>query len=177
VKFETALHHRMSSPEIEDQLAGVAHLRSLPYVDPQRIGVFGWSYGGYMTLMCMLKGSDAFAVGVAGAPVVDWSFYDTHYTERYMGKPQDNKDGYADSNVLTHAGKLKGALLVMHGMADDNVLFTHSTSLFKKLQDLNKPFDVMAYPGSKHGLLRHADTGPHGYAMIARFFDEHLAQP
>jgi dipeptidyl-peptidase 4 len=174
VKFETALYHRMSSVEVEDQLKGVEYLKSLPYVDPQRIGVFGWSYGGYMTLMCMMKGVDAFAAGVSGAPVTDWRLYDTHYTERFMGTPQDNPDGYADSNVLTHANKLKGSLLIMHGMADDNVLFTNSTSLFKKLQDLNKPFDVMAYPGSKHGLLRHADTGPHGYAMVERFFNEHL---
>jgi dipeptidyl-peptidase-4 len=92
-----------------------------------------------------------------------------------MGTPQNNADGYADSNVLTHAEKLQGSLLIMHGMADDNVLFAHSTTLFKKLQDLNKPFDVMTYPGSKHGLLKHADTGPHGYAMIKRFFDERFA--
>jgi dipeptidyl-peptidase-4 len=173
-RFETALYQRMSSVEVEDQVKGVEYLKSLPYVDPSKIGVWGWSYGGYMTLMCMMKAPGVFAAAVSGAPVTDWRLYDTHYTERFMGTPQNNAGGYEDSNVLTHADKLKGSLLIMHGMADDNVLFAHSTTLFKKLQDLNKPFDVMTYPGGKHGLLRHADSGPHGYAMIKRFFDERL---
>src|SRR5690606_6507675 len=120
-----------------------------------------WSYGGYMVLMCMMQAPDVFAVGVSGAPVTDWALYDTHYTERYMGTPLDNPKGYAMGNVLTHASGLHGPLLILHGMADDNVLFTHSTALFKKLQDLNKPFWAMPYPGSKHALLRHAGTGPH----------------
>ena len=174
-RFESALYRHMSSVEVDDQVKGVETLKSLPYVDPSKIGVWGWSYGGYMTLMCMVKAPGVFAAAVSGAPVTDWRLYDTHYTERFMGTPQNNAEGYADSNVLTHADKLKGSLLIMHGMADDNVLFAHSTTLFKKLQDLNKPFDVMTYPGSKHSLLRHADTGPHGYAMIKRFFDERLA--
>ena len=171
VKFETALYHHMGSVEIDDQVTGVKFLRSLPYVDPARIGVFGWSYGGYMALMCMMQAPDAFAAGVSGAPVTDWKLYDTHYTERFMGTPQSNPDGYAKSSVLHYAEDLKGPLLVMHGMADDNVLFTHSTTLFKKLQDLNEPFEVMTYPGGKHGLLRHADMGRHGYMTIKRFFD------
>jgi len=174
VKFESAIYHRMSSAEVEDQVTGVRWLKSLPYVDPQRIGVFGWSYGGYMTLMCLMKAPDQFAVGVAGAPVTDWRLYDTHYTERYMGAPAENPGGYAAGNVMNQAQALRAPLLIMHGMADDNVLFTHSTALFKKLQDLNKPFDVMPYPGSKHGLLRNADTGLHGYETVVRFLDEHL---
>lgn len=173
-RFETAIYHKMSSAEVEDQVAGVRWLETLPYVDPKRIGVFGWSYGGYMTLMCLMQAPDVFAAGVSGAPVTDWQLYDTHYTERYMGTPAANAAGYAFSNVLTHASALRAPLLVMHGMADDNVLFTHSTALFKKLQDLGKPFDVMPYPGSKHGMLRHASTGPHAYATIAAFFDQHL---
>jgi dipeptidyl-peptidase-4 len=174
VKFETALYRHMGSVEVEDQVVGVRFLKSLPYVDPARIGVFGWSYGGYMTLMCMMQAPGEFAAGVAGAPVTDWRLYDTHYTERYMSMPVDNTKGYTASDVLTYADKLAGPLLIMHGMADDNVLFTHSTSLFKRLQDLNKPFDMMTYPGSKHGLLRFASTGPHGYHTVARFFDDHL---
>ncbi len=170
-KFETALYHRMGSVEVEDQVTGVNFLRSLPYVDPARIGVFGWSYGGYMALMCMMQAPDLFAAGVSGAPVTDWSLYDTHYTERFLGTPQSNPDGYAHSSVMHYAERLRGPLLIMHGMADDNVLFAHSTALFKKLQDLNKPFEIMAYPGSKHGLLRHADTGRHGYMMVKAFFD------
>jgi dipeptidyl-peptidase-4 len=175
-RFESASFKHLSTVEVEDQVKGVEFLKTLPYVDPKRIGVWGWSYGGYMTLMCMLKASDVFTVGVSGAPVTDWRLYDTHYTERFMGTPQSNPEGYADSDVLNHADKLKGQLLIMHGMADDNVLFANSTTLFKKLQDLNKPFDVMTYPGSKHSLLRHADAGPHGFAMIKRFFDEHLLE-
>ena len=176
VEFETALYHRLGSVEIEDQVTGAEFLRTLPYVDPARIGVFGWSYGGYMALMCMMQAPDVFAAGVAGAPVTDWHLYDTHYTERFMGTPQSNPDGYAKSSVLHYADDLKGSLLIMHGMADDNVLFTHSTTLFKKLQDLNEPFEVMTYPGGKHGLLRHADMGRHGYMTIKRFFDRTIGQ-
>ena len=177
--FETALHRRMGSIEIEDQVKGVDHLRSLPFVDPARIGVWGWSYGGYMALMAMVRAPDHFAAGVSGAPVTDWRLYDTHYTERYMGVPEagspdSNPEGYRDGNVMTHAAALKGPLLVMHGMADDNVLFTHSTALFKRLQDLGKPFEVMPYPGSKHALLRFPTTGLHGYRTISDFFVREL---
>ena len=174
VKFKTALYHHMGSVEVQDQVTGANFLKTLPYVDPKRIAVFGWSYGGYMTLMCMMQAPDVFAAGVAGAPVTDWHLYDTHYTEQFMGTPQENAAGYASSSVLTYANQLRGPLLIMHGMADDNVLFTHSTTLFKKLQDLDKQFDVMTYPGSKHGLLRFAATGPHGYATIKRFLDTQL---
>jgi dipeptidyl-peptidase-4 len=175
VAFETALLHKMGSVEVEDQVTGVEFLKTLPYVDAARVGIFGWSYGGYMALMCMMQAPDSFAAGVSGAPVTDWRLYDTHYTERYMGMPAANKAAYDAGDVLTYAKNLRGDLLIMHGMADDNVLFTHSTSLFKKLQDLNKPFDVMPYPGSKHGLLRQAGTGPHAYETVKRFFDEKLA--
>jgi dipeptidyl-peptidase-4 len=174
VQFESVLYQRMGSVEVADQVTGVQYLKTLPFVDPARIGVFGWSYGGYMALMCMMQAPGEFAAGVSGAPVTDWSLYDTHYTERFMSTPQANEAGYQAGNVLTYAAKLNGPLLVMHGMADDNVLFTHSTTLFKKLQDLNKPFEMMTYPGSKHGLLRFGSTGPHGYETIIRFFDAHL---
>lgn len=174
VKFESALYRHMGSIEVEDQVTGVQFLKSLPFVDPRRIGVFGWSYGGYMALMCMMQAPEEFAAGVSGAPVTDWRLYDTHYTERYMGTPQDNAAGYEAGNVLTYADKLRGPLLILHGMADDNVLFTHSTTLFKRLQDLNKPFEMMTYPGSKHALLRFASTGPHAYGTIVRFFDANL---
>ncbi len=174
VRFETALYQRMGSVEVEDQVAGAHYLKTLPFVDPARIGVFGWSYGGYMALMCMMQAPKEFAAGVAGAPVTDWSLYDTHYTEQFMSTPQANEAGYKAGNVLTYASKLDAPLLVMHGMADDNVLFTHSTALFKTLQDLNKPFDMMTYPGSKHALLRFASTGPHGYETVVRFFEAHL---
>ncbi len=174
VRFKTAIYHHMASVEVQDQVVGANFLKTLPYVDPKRIGVFGWSYGGYMTLMCMMQAPDVFAVGIAGAPVTDWHLYDTHYTEQFMGTPQENPAGYAGSSVMTYAEKLQGPLLIMHGMADDNVLFAHSTTLFKKLQDLNKPFDIMTYPGSKHGLMRVASTGLHGYNTVKRFLDTQL---
>jgi dipeptidyl-peptidase-4 len=136
--------------------------------------VWGWSYGGYMTLMLMFKAPDVFRAGISGAPVTDWRLYDTHYTERYLERPADNQSGYDASSVLPYAQALRGKLLVIHGMSDDNVLFLHSTKLFRKLQDLNKPFEVMVYPGAKHGLIRQHD-GRHAYATMLRFFDANLS--
>jgi dipeptidyl-peptidase-4 len=174
VRFRAPIYHHLGSVEIEDQVAGVSFLKGLPYVDPARIGIFGWSYGGYLALRCVLASPESFTAAVAGAPVTDWKLYDTHYTERYMGMPVANPDGYRDSSVLTHAGELRRPLLIVHGMADDNVLFTHSTALFKALQDRNQPFEMMTYPGSKHGLLRHVDAGLHAYETITAFFDRAL---
>jgi dipeptidyl-peptidase 4 len=171
--FQAPIHNRLGEVEVADQVQGARWLGSQTFVDPARIGVWGWSYGGYMTLMLMFKAPDVFRVGAAGAPVTDWSLYDTHYTERYLNRPKDNAAGYAASSVFPYAQHLKGKLLIMHGMADDNVLFLHSTKLFRELQDLGKPFDVMVYPGAKHGLLRQHD-GRHAYATIKRFFDDNL---
>jgi dipeptidyl-peptidase-4 len=171
--FQAPIHDKLGDIEVADQVQGARWLASQGFVDPSRIGVWGWSYGGYMTLMLMFKAPDVFRAGVAGAPVTDWTLYDTHYTERYLERPQDNAEGYTTSSVLPYAKDLKGRLLVMHGMADDNVLFLHSTKLFRQLQDLGKPFDVMVYPGAKHGLVRQHD-GRHAYATIKRFFDENL---
>ena len=171
--FQAPIHGKLGEAEVADQVLGARWLSSQGFVDPARIGVWGWSYGGYLTLMLMFKSPDVFRAGVAGAPVTDWSLYDTHYTERYLGRPQENAAGYSASSVLPYAKDLKGKLLVLHGMADDNVLFLHSTKLFRRLQDLGKPFDVMVYPGAKHGLIRQRD-GRHAYASIKRFFDENL---
>ena len=173
--FEQALHRHMGKVEVEDQVAGVRHLARQPWVDASRVGIFGWSYGGYMALMAAMTAPDVFAASVSGAPVTDWKLYDTHYTERFLETPAANPSGYDASSVLHYARDLRAPLLIIHGMADDNVLFTNSTTLFKQLQDLGKPFDVMVYPGSKHGLLRQAGTGPHAYAGIKRFLDAHLA--
>jgi dipeptidyl-peptidase-4 len=149
-------------------------LKTQPFVDGERIGVFGWSYGGYMALNMLMRAPGTYAVGVSGAPVTDWSLYDTHYTERYMGTPQDNAAGYAAGSVLTHARNLADPLLVIHGMADDNVLFAHATKLFAELQKLGKPFDVMVYPGQKHGLLRQPGVGLHAHLTIAEYLERHL---
>ena len=174
-RFESASWHHLSDVEVEDQVTGVQFLRSLDFVDGQRIGIFGWSYGGYMALQSVLRAPDYFAAAVAGAPVTDWRLYDTHYTERYLGTPQGNPEGYAKSDVLTYAATLKRPLLLVHGMADDNVLFQHSTLLMKALQDANRPFELMTYPGGKHGLVRHADQGPHALHTIVEFFRRTLA--
>ena len=173
-RMDGALFQRMASVEVADQLRGVEWLKAQPFVDGQRVGVFGWSYGGYMALNLVLRAPGVFAAAASGAPVTDWSLYDTAYTERYMGTPQANAAGYAASSVLGVAGQLQDPLLVLHGMADDNVLLEHSTRLFKVLQEANKSFEVMLYPGHKHGLLRQASVGPHGYHTIARFLERYL---
>jgi dipeptidyl-peptidase 4 len=171
--FETAIANRMGKVEVTDQLRGVEFLKTLPFVDPQRIGIMGWSYGGYMTLMALTT-SDAFKAGVAGAPVTDWRVYDTHYTERYLGLPSINTSGYEASAVLSHVDALKGRLLLVHGMADDNVLFTHSTLLMQSLQSKSKQFQLMTYPGGKHGLVRMPQQGRHFYEMVVGFFEREL---
>jgi dipeptidyl-peptidase 4 len=151
VAFKTALDRHFGSVEVEDQLRGVAYLKSLPYVDSQRIGVFGWSNGGYMTLMLLTVPDSPFAAGVAGAPVSDFSLYDTGYTERYMGTPEDNAAGYRAADVLPRLRQLKpGGLLILHGMADDNVTFDQSTRVFTALQARAIAFETMVYPGLRH---------------------------
>ena len=173
-KFTEALYRRLGGVEVEDQLAGVAWLKSQDYVDPARVGVYGWSYGGYMTLMLLGQSPGTFKAGVAGAPVTDYRLYDTHYTERYLGTPADNPEGYRLSNVLTYAGAIRDRLLIMHGMADDNVLFTNTTLLIPALVASGQPFELVPYPGSKHGALTFRDTGIHGWKTILDFFERNL---
>jgi len=172
-KFEDSIFHRMGSVEVDDQVTGVKFLRSLPYVDGDRIGVFGHSYGGYMALMTMFKAGDYFKAGVSGAPVTDWSLYDTHYTERYMGNPNRDGKAYEASSVFPYVKGLKGALLIYHGMADDNVLFANTTRLIKAMQDNAQLFELMTYPGKKHS-LRGKQTRIHQFSMIRDFFDRQL---
>ena len=171
--FQAPIHGRLGEIEVEDQVRGARWLAQQDYVDGSRMGVWGWSYGGYMTLMLMFKAPELFAAGVSGAPVTDWSLYDTHYTERFLERPAENAAGYEASSVLPYAKDLRGKLFVIHGMADDNVLFLNSTKLFRRLQDLGKPFEVMVYPGAKHGLLRQHD-GRHAYAAMLAFFNASL---
>ncbi|WP_444934186.1 DPP IV N-terminal domain-containing protein [Microbulbifer sp. JTAC008] len=171
--FENPIFKNMGSPEVEDQITGVEFLRTLPYVDKNKVGIFGHSYGGYMALMSMFKAGDYFKAGVSGAPVTDWTLYDTHYTERYMGNPTKDMDAYEASSVFPYAKGLRGDLLIYHGMADDNVLFTNTTKLIKQMQDNGQQFELMTYPGKKHS-LRGKQTRIHQYSMIKRFFDRHL---
>jgi len=174
--FEFPIYKQMSRVEVRDQKRGVDLLRSLPFVDRERIGIYGWSYGGYMTLMAMMQAPDAFKAGVSGAPVTDWRLYDTHYTERYMSTPSANEQGYEQSNVLNHVEALRGSLLIIHGMADDNVLLNHSTLLFREMQKKGVPFESMMYPGETHG-FRDPDIIVHVTELMMRFFDRHLKAP
>jgi dipeptidyl-peptidase-4 len=151
VAFEAPIHERMGFPEVDDQLVGLEYLRSLPFVS-DRIGVSGWSYGGYMTLRMLTDRRLGLAAGAAGAPPTDWRLYDTHYTERYMGLPQDHEAAYTASAVLPRLPELGGRLLLMQGMADDNVQFTNSTQVMAALQAMGRPFDLMLYPGQRHGI-------------------------
>lgn len=171
--FEDPIYKAMGDIEVSDQIEGVKFLSTLPYVDKSRIGIYGHSYGGYMALMTMFKAGDYFAAGVSGAPVTDWRLYDTHYTERYMGNPIQDEEAYTASSVFPYAKNLTGDLLIYHGMADDNVLFTHSTMLYKHLQDNAKAFEVMDYPGKKHS-IRGKQTGIHLYNTVTNFFNRNL---
>jgi dipeptidyl-peptidase-4 len=149
--FEGALHRNMGSVEVRDQVAAVRWLASnRDFADAGRVGIYGWSYGGYMTLMCMAKAPELFKVGVSGAPVTDWDGYDTAYTERYMGTPRENPDGYRDSSVLTHAGQIEGKLLVVHGMIDENVHFRHTARLLVALASAGKACELLIYPEERH---------------------------
>ncbi|MBZ9611762.1 S9 family peptidase [Rheinheimera maricola] len=171
--FEDPIYLKLGEVELHDQIRGVEYLRSLPYVDASKVAIYGHSYGGYMAIMAMFNAGDYFAAGVSGAPVTDWALYDTHYTERYLGHPAQNAKGYTDSAVFPYADGLKGDLLIYHGMADDNVLFTHSTKLYKQLQDKGLLFDMINYPGSKHSMFGQP-VQTHLHKSITQFFDRHL---
>ena len=171
--FEAPIYQAMGSVEVEDQLLGMELLKSVPWADIDNIGIFGHSYGGYMTLMSLCKAPGIFKAGAAVAPVSDWALYDSHYTERYMGLPQDNPEAYKQSGVIAHLDKLANPLLLMHGMADDNVLFTHSTLIISELQKLGKQFELMTYPGAKHS-MQEAHVSTHRFSTILNFFARHL---
>jgi dipeptidyl-peptidase-4 len=152
-RFEDVIYHQTGGPEVRDQLAGVAWLKAQPFVDAGRIAIQGWSYGGYMTLMTYGQAPEGtFAAAIAGAPVTDWALYDTFYTERYMGTPENNAEGYHASSVFAHIEGLTGPLLLVHGMADDNVTFDNTTRLMAELQARSQPFEMMTYPGQRHSV-------------------------
>ena len=170
VKFESGLYHAAGTVEVEDQLAGVAWLKSRPFVDPSKVAVMGWSYGGYMTLRLLEKAPGVFAAGAAVAPVTRWELYDTFYTERYLGNPAVDPMPYRTSDTLDEATNIRDPLLVIHGMADDNVVFENTTALIAKLQKEKHPFELMVYPGATHAI---AGEGPqtHVWKTITDFLD------
>jgi dipeptidyl-peptidase-4 len=171
--FSQTVYRRLGEMELEDQLAGVAYLKSLPYVDPERIGIWGWSFGGYMTCSALLNAPDVFKAGVAVAPVTDWRFYDTIYTERYMLLPETNPEGYKETSLLDKSANLKARLLLVHGLSDDNVHFQNSARLINALISAQKQFQLMVYPGRDHSI---SDTAArkHLFTMITQFFLDHL---
>ncbi|MCS7024960.1 MAG: S9 family peptidase [Bryobacteraceae bacterium] len=167
-QWESKIYRRLGKQELEDQIEGVKHLVSLGFVDPQRIGITGWSYGGYMTLYALFHAPEIFKAGVSGAPVTDWRHYDTIYTERYLGLPSDNAAGYRQSSPVFDAPKLQGKLMLIHNFGDDNVLFQHSMQMQVELQKAGKQYELLIYPQKSHGvtgaLSRHMRE-----AMIAFF--------
>jgi dipeptidyl-peptidase-4 len=150
VDFEKAIYRAMGSVEVEDQKAGAKFLKSLPFVDPRKIAIYGWSYGGDMTLKQLEADPGLYGAGIAGAPVTKWELYDTAYTERYMGIPQTDSAVYAKSDAIADSGRIVDPLLIIHGMSDDNVFFENSSELIAKLQHEDVPFEMMLYPGETH---------------------------
>jgi dipeptidyl-peptidase-4 len=150
--FKNSLYRRLGTVEVEDWVVAADYLRSLPYVDDDRMAVMGWSYGGFMSLMLLTEPKMGLAASMVGAPPTEWGLYDTHYTERFMSTPQDNVEGYAASDAIPRLDNMTGRLLLMHGMADDNVIFENSTRVIDALQAKSIPFEMMLYPGQRHGV-------------------------
>jgi dipeptidyl-peptidase-4 len=173
-RFSDVIYHQFGVAEVADQKKGIDWLKSQSWMDGKRIGIFGWSYGGYMTVMLLAKDSPDIAGGVAVAPVTDWSLYDTFYTERYLGRPQDNAAGYQRSAPFAWLdGLASDKLYLVHGMADDNVLFLNSTKLMAALQSRGTQFRLMTYPGAKHGLNLPGQRA-HVFHLIADFFERQI---
>lgn len=150
--FKKVTQLQLGKYEVEDQIFAAKYFGNLPYVDADRIGIWGWSYGGFMSSNCLLQGNDVFKMAIAVAPVTNWKFYDTIYTERYMKTPQENPSGYDDNSPITHADKLKGKYFIIHGSADDNVHVQNAMRMIKALQLKGKDFDQAIYPDTNHGI-------------------------
>jgi dipeptidyl-peptidase-4 len=170
--FETAVYRKLGVTELADQKAGIEHLVSMGFVDARRIGVTGWSYGGFMTLNLLLNAPDVFRAGIAGAPVTSWINYDTIYTERYMGLPSENAEGYRNTALSQRAGNLQAKLMIVHNFEDDNVLFQNTLQMVDALQQAGKQFEFMLYPQKTHSV-----TGGSARQMnsaMLDFFDRNL---
>lgn len=176
VDFGKQIYRAMGSVEVEDQLAGAQYLKSLPFVAGDKIATYGWSYGGYTTLKMLQANPGVYAAGIAGAPVTKWELYDTHYTERYMGDPKADAAAYAKANAMADAAKIEDPLLLIHGMADDNVVFEHSSALIAKLQGQAVPFEMMLYPGYTHR-VGGPKVGVHLWESIFAFLERHGVKP
>ena len=170
--FEQATFHQLGQIEMQDQMRGVDYLRTLPYVDMNRLGVHGWSFGGFMTISLMTNYPDVFKVGVAGGPVIDWKWYEVMYGERYMGTPQDNPDGYAKSSLIDKACNLKGKLQIITGYNDNTVVPQHCLSFLDACIKAGTQPDFFAYPGEEHNMRGHASV--HLHERITQYFEDYL---
>ncbi len=170
--FEQIIYRHLGTNEIKDQLTGVKYLKSLSYVDSTRIGVHGWSFGGFMTTSLMLRTPGVFKVGVCGGPVIDWKYYEVMYGERYMDTPQENPDGYKEASLLNYVQNLEGHLLIIHGTMDKTVVWQHSLLLVQKAIEKNKLMDYFVYPGQQHGVRGRARI--HLTRKIKAYFDDYL---
>ncbi len=176
VAFEQPIYRAMGGVEVRDQKAGAQYLKTLDFVDPDLIAIDGWSYGGYMTLKQLQADPGLYAAGISGAPVTRWELYDTHYTERYMGTPQDDAEAYEAASAIPNANRIADPLLLIHGMADDNVVFENATEVISAMQEGNVPFQMMLYPGYTHRVSGE-QISPHRYNTVFRFLEHHGVTP
>ena len=172
--FETPLYRRFGKTELADQLEGVRHLLSQGFVDPARVGIYGWSYGGFLTLYSLLNAPEVFRAGIAGAPVTNWRNYDTIYTERYLGLPAENPEGYRAGSPVDYAAKLKAKLLIVHNIEDDNVLFQNTVQMTDALEQAGKLFEMVLYTGKSHGVTGAARRQL--LETLTDFFEKNLKQ-
>jgi dipeptidyl-peptidase-4 len=172
-EFKKMTYGKLGYYESIDQIETGKYLQSLSYVDSTRIGIWGWSYGGYMSSLCLFKAPEVFSMAISVAPVTNWRYYDSVYTERYMGLPQDNPSGYDDNSPINHVDGLEGKLLLVHGTGDDNVHLQNTIEMAEKLIQANKHFDMMLYPDKNHGIYG-GNTSFHLYTLMSRYLKENL---
>ena len=175
-EFKKMTYMQLGKYETEDQIEVAKYLVNKGLANPKRIGVYGWSYGGYMSSLCMTKGSDYFTTGIAVAPVTTWRYYDNIYTERFMRTPQENPTGYDDNSPINHAAEMKGKFLIIHGTADDNVHAQNTIDMVTALVDANVDFEMFLYPNSNHGIYTGNNTSYHLSQKMTKFLRENLLQ-
>jgi dipeptidyl-peptidase 4 len=172
--FKKVTQKELGKYEVEDQIAAAKKLAELTYINKNKIGIWGWSYGGFMSSNCILKGNDIFSMAIAIAPVTSWRFYDSIYTERYMQTPQENASGYDDNSPINYAEKLKGNYLLVHGTGDDNVHVQNSYTMINSLIEANKQFDMFVVPDRAHGIYEGKNMRLNLYTKKTSFVEEHL---
>jgi dipeptidyl-peptidase-4 len=173
VDFKKITYQNLGKIEVQDQIYSAQYLAKLPYVDASRIGIWGWSYGGFMSSNCLMQGADVFKTAISVAPVTNWRFYDSIYTERYQRTPQENAKGYDENSPVNHVNKLKGNLLLVHGTGDDNVHFQNAVALQEALIKANKQFQSFYYPNKNHSISG-GNTRYHLYQMMTNFLLKNL---